>query len=181
MTKIDRRIVKSQTAIKSAFLDMLLEEEFDSITVKEITEKSDLGRKTFYLHYIDKYDLLDQIVDSHLEQLREICDQKQNKEFIEGTKIWFDYFEHHQSFFASLFRSYSTLSFRKKLLSFIMFEIDKKLDPQAPLNQNIDKDIILKFLGTAVMGVMESYVLGEIEGETDSAAHHLGQLIQRNI
>ncbi|MFC7394541.1 TetR/AcrR family transcriptional regulator [Scopulibacillus cellulosilyticus] len=181
MNKIDRRILKSQKAIQSAFLEMLVDEGFDDITVKNITEKADLGRKTFYLHYIDKYDLLDKIVDDHLEQLREICDQKQNKGFIEGAVIWFNFFEQHQSFFASLFRSNSTLSFRNKLLTFIMGEIDKKLNSNAPLNQNIDKYIILKFLGTAVMGVVESYVLEELTGDTEAVAKQLGQLIKRNI
>ncbi len=91
--------MKSQKAIRGAFLEMLLEEEFDSITIKDITERADLSRKTFYLHYIDKYDLLDVIVDEHLEKLREICDQKKEKGLIEGTIIWFDYFEQYKVFF----------------------------------------------------------------------------------
>ncbi|MBJ7930440.1 TetR family transcriptional regulator [Bacillus toyonensis] len=32
-------------------------------------------------------------------------------------------------------------------------------------NKNIDKHIVLKFLGTAVMGILESYVLGKIDNE----------------
>lgn len=79
MEKIDRRIVKSRQAIQTTFLQMLVKEGFDEITVKSITEQANLGRKTFYLHYVDKYDLLDKIVDDHIVQLREICDQK---------KIW---------------------------------------------------------------------------------------------
>lgn len=95
--------MKSQKAIRGAFLEMLLEEEFDSITIKDITERADLSRKTFYLHYIDKYDLLDVIVDEHLEKLREICDQKKEKGLIEGTIIWFDYFEQYKVFFLLLY------------------------------------------------------------------------------
>ncbi|GAE30533.1 transcriptional regulator [Halalkalibacter hemicellulosilyticusJCM 9152] len=78
MDKIDRRILKSRQAIQSTFLQLLVKVGFDEITVKNLTEKADIGRKTFYLHYIDKYDLLDKIVDDHIAQLREICDQKQN-------------------------------------------------------------------------------------------------------
>ncbi|WP_212982477.1 TetR/AcrR family transcriptional regulator, partial [Bacillus paramobilis] len=127
MEKIDRRIIKSQNAIQSAFIEMLITDGFDKITVKNITEKANIGRKTFYLHYLDKYNLLDKIVDDHLDQLKEICYKKQNKEFIEGTIIWFEYFKEHKSFFAALFKSNGTLSFQKKLLTFIMGEIEKKL------------------------------------------------------
>lgn len=80
---------------------------------KNITEKANIGRKTFYLHYLDKYNLLDKIVDDHLDQLKEICYEKQNKGFIEGTIIWFEYFKEHKPFFAALFKSNSTLSFQK--------------------------------------------------------------------
>ncbi|WP_212981769.1 TetR/AcrR family transcriptional regulator, partial [Bacillus paramobilis] len=59
MEKIDRRIIKSQNAIQSAFIEMLITDGFDKITVKNITEKANIGRKTFYLHYLDKYNLLD--------------------------------------------------------------------------------------------------------------------------
>lgn len=181
MEKMDRRKTKSQQAIQSSFLAMLINEGFDDITVKNISEKADIGRKTFYLHYTDKYDLLDKIVEDHLACLREICDQKKEKDFIEGTVIWFTYFQQHKLFFASLFRSESTLSFRKKLLVFIMGEIDKKLDVNAPSNQGIDKHIILKFLGTAVLGVLESYVLEEVDGDIELVAKQVGRLVKRNL
>lgn len=76
---IDRRIIKSQKVIQSTFLTMLLEDGFDKITVKAITEKADISRKTFYLHYVDKYDLLDTIVNKQLEELGVICEQKKRR------------------------------------------------------------------------------------------------------
>ncbi|HFK1475205.1 TPA: TetR/AcrR family transcriptional regulator [Bacillus paranthracis] len=181
MEKIDRRIIKSQNAIQSAFIEMLITDGFDEITVKNITEKANIGRKTFYLHYLDKYNLLDKIVDDHLDQLKEICYKKQNKEFIEGTIIWFEYFKEHKPFFAALFNSNSTLSFQKKLLIFIMGEIEKKLNTNTSINKNIDKHIILKFLGTAVMGILESYVLDEIDSDVAFVATQVGELMRRNI
>ena len=39
-------------------MEMLLDVGFDGITVKEMTEKANISRKTFYLHYLGKYDLL---------------------------------------------------------------------------------------------------------------------------
>lgn len=178
--KIDRRIVKSQKAIRGAFLDALFEKGFEDITIKDITERADLSRKTFYLHYMDKYDLLDKIVDKHLEELREICEQKKDKGLIEGTIIWFEYFEKHKAFFTSLFQSTNTLSFRNRLLHFIMGEIDKKLSGSI-LNQEVDRHVVLKFLGTAVMGVMESYLLEEVEGDTETIAVQVGEMLKRNL
>jgi AcrR family transcriptional regulator len=48
---MDKRIEKTKTAIKDALLSLILEYDFNKITVKMITEKANIGRKTFYLHY----------------------------------------------------------------------------------------------------------------------------------
>ena len=55
----DRRIRKSQNAIKSAFLELLQQQYFNDITVQQITDLADINRGTFYTHYLDKYDLLE--------------------------------------------------------------------------------------------------------------------------
>lgn len=181
MNAIDRRKLKSQKAIQSTFLEMLIEIGFDDITVKNLTEKAELGRKTFYLHYVDKYDLLDHIVDNHIKELEEIFEYKQNVDLFKGCVIWFEYFETHKSFFATLFKSTSTFSFRKKLLAFIINDLEKKLDASSDTDKQIDKDIILKFLGMAIVGVVESYVLGELTGDTETVAKQIGQLVKKNI
>ncbi|HDR7644497.1 TetR family transcriptional regulator [Bacillus mycoides] len=48
-------------------------------------------------------------------------------------------------------------------------------------NKNIDKHIVLKFLGTAVMGILESYVLDEIDIDLAFIATQVGELMRRNI
>ncbi|MWV42016.1 TetR family transcriptional regulator [Paenibacillus sp. HJL G12] len=178
MDNVDRRIIKSQKAIQSAFLTMLIEDGFDEISVKKITETADVGRKTFYLHYIDKYDLLDTIVNQRLEELAEICEQKKDKGFIEGTIIWFHYFEQHKAFFSALFASKSTVSFRDQLLGFIMDQLIKKIDKSDPEKDN---EILLKFLSMATLGIVESYVLNQLKGSMELVATEVGELIMQTI
>ncbi|MFE6136417.1 TetR family transcriptional regulator [Bacillus sp. NPDC057893] len=48
-------------------------------------------------------------------------------------------------------------------------------------NKNIDKHIVLKFLGTAVIGILESYVLDEIDNDIEYVATQVGELMRRNI
>ncbi|ASA23440.1 TetR/AcrR family transcriptional regulator [Paenibacillus donghaensis] len=178
MNKIDRRILKSHTAIQSAFLTMLIEVGFDAISVKAITDRADISRKTFYLHYVDKYDLLDRIVAKQLEELEEICDQKKEKGFVEGTVIWFHYFEKHKAFFSALFISRSTVTFRERLLNFMMNQLSNKIDKRDSKNDN---EILLKFLGMAVLGIMESFVLNHLNGSTEQIATQVGELMMRTI
>lgn len=176
--KIDRRIIKSQKLIQSTFLEMLIKNGFDEITVKKITEKADISRKTFYLHYLDKYDLLDTIVTKRLEELEEICENKKEKGFIEGTVIWFNYFDQNKDFFSALFSSNSTVSFRKRLLDFMMNQLSKKIND---INPEKNSEILRRFLGMAVLGIIESFILGELNSSTEEIATQVGKLLAQNI
>ena len=67
--KIDRRIQRTRLALRTALLELIKEKGFDSVSVEEITERANLGRATFYLHYKDKEDLL-------LDEFREIASNR---------------------------------------------------------------------------------------------------------
>jgi AcrR family transcriptional regulator len=58
----DPRVLRTRAMLRSALFGLLETQHFDSITVLEITSKAGLNPATFYLHYADKWDLLDSIV-----------------------------------------------------------------------------------------------------------------------
>lgn len=53
MSKVDRRITKSQGAIKKAVTELMSEKSFDDITIQDIADKADVNRGTIYLHYTE--------------------------------------------------------------------------------------------------------------------------------
>lgn len=55
---LDPRIRRTKGYISEAFRQLLGEKSFKSITVREITERADVNRATFYAHYEDKFALL---------------------------------------------------------------------------------------------------------------------------
>ena len=61
MTSQDRRITKTRKAIYTAFLQLLNQNNYESITVQEIIDLADVGRSTFYSHYESKELLLDEL------------------------------------------------------------------------------------------------------------------------
>lgn len=56
--KVDRRIQRTRQALQTALLELTKEKKYDDISVEEITDRANVGRATFYLHYTDKEDLL---------------------------------------------------------------------------------------------------------------------------
>lgn len=59
----DRRCIKTKNAIHNAFLSLITEKDYDKIKVTDIVKRANVGRKTFYLHYESKDDVLKEIQD----------------------------------------------------------------------------------------------------------------------
>ncbi|MBD5555183.1 MAG: TetR/AcrR family transcriptional regulator [Roseburia sp.] len=70
---MDKREIKTKRNIKNAFLMLRSKKEIEQITVKEIAEKAEISKATFYLHYKDIYDLSDtlgiEIVENILKDI----------------------------------------------------------------------------------------------------------------
>ena len=176
--KIDRRIIKTRRAINQAFADLILTNEIDDITITMITEEADIGRKTFYLHYFDKYDLLDQVIDEYLNLLGARCDNLKLSGFQDTTLEWFAFLDEHHALFKRLFESKGSNSFRNKFLAFTIEQLKKK---EELLAVKEGYDFKLHFLGYAVTGIVEEYVLKDLSAEQTSIAQELSDLVKKKL
>ncbi|MBQ6478166.1 MAG: TetR/AcrR family transcriptional regulator [Erysipelotrichaceae bacterium] len=72
---MDRRYVKTEKAIRSAYFSLLLEES-NKITIAEIARMADIDRKTFYLHYQSLDDIVVRYAEEKLEELKGMLKQR---------------------------------------------------------------------------------------------------------
>lgn len=54
----DKRILKTKQALKLTLIEMMKEQSFQKIKVKDLCERANTSKLTFYTHYDDKYALL---------------------------------------------------------------------------------------------------------------------------
>ncbi|HEX9331807.1 MAG TPA: TetR/AcrR family transcriptional regulator [Anaerolineales bacterium] len=66
--KEDPRITRTRNLILQAFIGLLSEKGFQSLTVQDITKKAGINRATFYAHFPDKYVLLDHSISQMFRQ-----------------------------------------------------------------------------------------------------------------
>jgi AcrR family transcriptional regulator len=71
--KLDRRVRRTRRRLRDALIELILEKGYDNITIQEITDRADLSRATFYLHYeggkdellaISLEEMFDELVES---------------------------------------------------------------------------------------------------------------------
>ncbi|MCY8232356.1 TetR/AcrR family transcriptional regulator [Priestia endophytica] len=181
MSRVDRRVQKSQEAIKNAFIELMSEKNFDQITIQDIADRANVGRRTVYDHYLDKFDLLDKLIEQHINELRNICKSTAEMSFTEGNLMWFEYFEQHSSFFSTMLASKGAPAFRSQFLKFVIEELEGEVEVTKGINKGFSKDLILKFFGAAIVEVVESWFTNGLSEPTQVVAEQVGVLLDRNF
>jgi AcrR family transcriptional regulator len=180
MSKVDRRILKTQEALKNAVLELMSKKNFDDITIQDLSDRANVSRGTIYLHYMDKYDLLDKLIETHINELRERCEAADEMDFISGSLIWTEYFESNYSFFSMMLASKGAPFFRKRFLNFLLEEFRDEVDITKGKNQGLNKDVIVRFVASAYVGVVEWWFTNEKPIPHQDLAEQLGTLLERN-
>ena len=67
--KLDPRVARTRQMLRDALVSLIEEQGFDAVTVQDITDRAELNRATFYLHYRDKQDLLVQSLRDAIDEL----------------------------------------------------------------------------------------------------------------
>lgn len=142
----DRRVRKTKEILKSSLLAIMQEKSFHHISITELVHYADFTRATFYTHYEQKEDLLNEIIEEMFEMMTaayrkpylgmSIVDFNE----LPGTSIvLFDHFIEHQTFYKVMLDPRTNYNFRETLtkrmdrlfrqeFEFIVTELDAHID-----------------------------------------------------
>ena len=110
MRNVDQRTVSTGLDLKEAFLVLLEEKSYESITINDITKLANYNRTTFYNHFYDKEQLLDEIIDEKLELLISSVDTLIRKEIQQINYVQPDMFVTQFSSFFSKHISFTCVN-----------------------------------------------------------------------
>lgn len=72
MVTLQKRNTSTKKEIRKAFIDLLNSKGFENLTVSDIARISEINRGTFYLHYVDKYDLMEKLEMDVIYDLKQL-------------------------------------------------------------------------------------------------------------
>ena len=82
--KNDRRSQRTRQALGDAFVELLMEKGYDALSIKDVIERANVGRSTFYSHYADK----DELFVGQLDRLMDLLSQHIPQEHTEGNPFF---------------------------------------------------------------------------------------------
>ena len=84
---MDRRVRKTKKALREGLAELLNEKSIQNITVRELTDKVDIHRSTFYANFKDIYELYNHLEDTIIQEIRDIASMDStftHRTFFEG-------------------------------------------------------------------------------------------------
>ena len=190
--KIDRRVSRTRRNLQGSLLSLILEKGYDSVTVEEITERADLGRTTFYLHYRDKEDLLMQAVQALVDDLVSELSQipidswklhkrgDSDEVFIPAITLAFNHVAIHADLYRVLLRGEGTYSVLKRLRQILRGAVMSLLKHFTALNRielrpQVPIDVFLNGLTGAWIGLLTWW----LEEDIPYTAEEMAVMYQR--
>ncbi|MFP7487937.1 TetR/AcrR family transcriptional regulator [Priestia filamentosa] len=151
---MERRKRRTQKLIIDAFFELLHEKPFDKITVNQLTKLADINRGTFYLHYQDKYELLEEIIKNYINHMNQYClhDQEEDSN---ALTLAFDYLKDNYKFIEPLLRNEGYQLFQNELKSSISSFIETSDLFDLHVVSILKKQAII----STILGVIEWWLL----------------------
>ena len=189
MTKnqsVDRRVARTRLAIRDALVALIKEKGFDTLTVKDIVVLANINRGTFYLHYKDKFDLLDQTETEILEEIQHIFlransfdpgDLNRAAQFQQLVIILLEYVKEHADLMEAFLGLQGNYSFITRIRS--MMEQNLKLGAMSGWkaeNFLVPRDYLLSYVMNAHLGVLQTWFMAGCQETPQEMAHILLQL-----
>lgn len=116
MEKVDRRVKRTEQLLQQALIDLTLEQGYEAVTIREITERADVGYATFFRHYPDKESLLADVLkgmkDSFIQLLTPYSFTGDPEA---GCTVLFKYIQEHATLSRVLLNTTRTLSLIKPI------------------------------------------------------------------
>ncbi len=101
--KDDRRSRRTRRRLHQAIISLMQEKRYDSITVQDIIDRADVGRSTFYAHYQDKEDLVNNNLQEIFDDLSQrLDDSASDHQWIIPTLALFKHVQEQQHLFEAM-------------------------------------------------------------------------------
>ena len=171
--KVDRRIEKTKKAIYRAFAELLSEKNINDITIKDIADKADINRKTFYNYYNGIYDLTGEIENSIIDSFEQVLRNTNINELLHNPYSMFEaltrIINSNLDFYQHLISIESNSNLVSKLFKSLKTRA-KEVISQYTLLDDATLNIVLDFVVSGMFTVFQHWFNSSREHSIDDLA-----------
>lgn len=178
----DLRIRRTRKMLQQAMIDLTVEIGFQAITVRDLTERAMCNRSTFYRHYLDKFDLLNQFMEEALALTRKGDEEMERNpsahELPGGLMALLDHIQENAAFYCVMFGEKGDAAFTQRFrenvaerFRYLITKQDIKYDPAGP-----PRELRINYVAYAGIGVIAWWLNNGMPCSPEQLARWIGSL-----
>ena len=160
--KVDPRVRRTRRMLREALVSLILEKDYASISIKEITQRADVAYITFYRHFESLDQLLMQVLDEGLSELmgriETLAKQSETSALETEGRLIFEYIEQKADLFRILLKSQSVTRVRKKVVRNIAAIFQNSCLPLARSGNQVATAIMSNHIATSLLALIEWWI-----------------------
>lgn len=151
----DLRTIKTKKNLSDALILLMKQTNFENIKVADICKYALVNRSTFYNHYQDKYELLDDILTDLKNKIFNLDNYQDIKNYyLSFFSILLDYIDKHK-------KSFTDILINNKngiMIDILLNKLVKDILDNANIKLNIEKEIVVKFYLGGIVYLITEYL-----------------------
>jgi AcrR family transcriptional regulator len=181
MEKLDRRQQRTRAQLRDALIALIMEEGYDHLTIQHITDKADLRRATFYLHYKDKEELLltvlNEAFDELVRQMEAIyqSDTLAGKTNVEAFLVTFKFAQQHAQFYRVILGGQSGVVVANRIRDYLAALILRSLKNVPSEQLALPPEILANYIAGAELAMITWW----LNNDMPYSAEQMATMVQR--
>ncbi len=154
---LDRRQDRTRKAIRTAFIQLMFEKDYPSVSVASVAERANVGRSTLYEHFRTKNDLLRDSLHVPMSALASVIG---SRDVPAHLSWWLQHFRERQALGRVLFY----LPARDIMLSVLAGLIERRLAEAAEVMElpSIPPGLLAAQIAAAQFALLTPWILGQV-------------------
>lgn len=178
MSIYEEKKLKTKQLIQSTFIRILAEKSFDAITIGDITKQAGINRGTFYLHYLDKFDLLEQMEQQLFSDLGQHIDKLQSRYLSTPTfereqeqlaNALFSFIQLHAPLLKAFLSDHGRAGFHIRFKNAFSEKVRLNLEQHGSFYEKlkVPKEYFISFITSAFLGLIEQWIQNDLDNTPD--------------
>ncbi|WP_186785912.1 TetR/AcrR family transcriptional regulator [Paenibacillus agilis] len=176
-----RSAIRSRNMIRRALVELMLEKEYQKITIKDIVERADISRGTFYAHYSDVHAVIEQIENEIMEKMIEFLDEFKHTDLIQNMMPFLakvsNFLGQDIEFYRMLIAVDAASTFMTKVKAVL---IESLLSYERKTNSVQEREAFIlhvNFFASGLVAMYQDWFEGKLNGSLDDLAASVSRIM----
>jgi AcrR family transcriptional regulator len=179
--KTDRRVLRTRQLLRESLIALILEKGYDAVTIQDITDRANLGRATFYLHYKDKDELLLSMMEEIQQQVIERTAPLSAGSFLAEGKppslLAFQHAEENADFYRAMLGESGLAGVMSRYRQSGAARVEAQIEPLLGDASPVPVEILSNY----IMGALNAMLMWWLENDRPYSAEYMASLFHQMV